>query len=112
MEAAGGGGLKDLVRSNWSNVVLVCRKCSKKLDGGFGPGGDERLAKALRKHLSLKKGRKAAAGIVEVNCLGVCPRGAVTVVDGAASRDWLLVRPGADLDELTEALGLGNATHP
>ncbi len=104
--------MKDLVRSNWSNVVLVCRKCSKKLDGGFGPGGDERLAKALRKHLSLKKGRKAAAGIVEVNCLGVCPRGAVTVVDGAASRDWLLVRPGADLDELTEALGLGNATHP
>ena len=29
-------------------------------------------------------GRKAAAGIIEVNCLGVCPRGAVTVVNGAA----------------------------
>jgi predicted metal-binding protein len=93
-------------------VALICRKCSKKLDGGFGPGGDERLAKALRKHLSLKKGRKAAAGIVEVNCLGICPRGAVTVVDGAASRDWLLVRPGADLDELAEALGLNAAPHP
>lgn len=104
--------MKGQVRSNWSNVVLICRKCSKKLDGGFGPGGSERLAKALRKHLSLKKGRKAAAGIVEVNCLGVCPRGAVTVVDGAASRDWLLVPPGADLDELTNALGLGDATHP
>lgn len=102
--------MKDQVRSNWSNVVLVCRKCSKKLDGGFGPGGNERLAKALRKHLSLKKGRKAAAGIVEVNCLGVCPRGAVTVVDGAASRDWLLVRPGTDLDALTEALGLAGPT--
>ena len=93
-------------------MALICRKCSKKLDGGFGPGGDERLAKALRKHLSLKKGRKAAAGIVEVNCLGICPRGAVTVVDGAASRDWLLVRPGADLDELAEALGLNAAPHP
>jgi predicted metal-binding protein len=93
-------------------VVLVCRKCSKKLDGGFGQGGDERLAKALRKHLSLKKGRKAAAGVVEVNCLGVCPKGAVTVVDGAASREWLLVRPGADLDELTDALGLNTARHP
>jgi len=104
--------LKDQVRSNWSNVALICRKCSKKLDGGFGPGGGERLAKALRKHLSLKKGRKAAAGIVEVNCLGICPRGAVTVVDGAASRDWLLVRPGADLDELAEALGLNVAPHP
>jgi predicted metal-binding protein len=98
--------LKDHVRTNWRNVVLICRKCSKKLDGGFGPDGDERLAKALRKHLSLKKGRKADAGIVEVNCLGVCPRGAVTVVDGADSKEWLLVRAGADLDELARALHL------
>jgi predicted metal-binding protein len=98
--------LKDHVRTNWRNVVLICRKCSKKLDGGFGPDGDERLAKALRKHLSLKKGRKADAGIVEVNCLGVCPRGAVTVVNGADSKEWLLVRPGADLDELAQVLRL------
>ncbi|WHO40009.1 (2Fe-2S) ferredoxin domain-containing protein [Sphingobium sp. AP49] len=106
MEAAGSDGLKDHVRSNWHNAVLVCRKCSKKLDGGFGPGGDERLSKALRRHLALKKGRKAAAGIVEVNCLGVCPKGAVTVVNGADSRDWLLVRAGADLDLLAGQLGL------
>lgn len=112
METAGGRGLKDHVRSNWSNVVLVCRKCSKKLDGGFGPKGDERLAKALRKHLSLKKGRKAAAGILEVNCLGVCPRGAVTVVDGGASREWLLVQPGTDLETLTDALGLDDRGDP
>ena len=106
METAGADGLKDRIGSNWDHAVLVCRKCSKKLDGGFGPEGDERLAKALRRHLSLKKGRKAAAGIVEVNCLGVCPKGAVTVVDGALSRDWLLVRAGADLNELAEALNL------
>ena len=62
--------------------------------------------KALRRHLSLKKGRKAAAGIIEVSCLGVCPKGAVTVVNGAASREWLLVRPGADLDELARTLAL------
>ena len=98
--------MKDHVRSNWRNAVLVCRKCAKKLDGGFGPDGDERLAKALRKHLTLGKGRKAAAGIVEVSCLGVCPKGAVTIVNGAQSRDWLLVQPGADLDALGQALGL------
>lgn len=98
--------MKDHVRSNWQNAVLVCRKCSKKVDGGFGPKGDQRLAKALRKHLALKKGPKAAAGIVEVGCLGICPRGAVTVVNGAQSRDWLLVRPGAALDGLAENLGL------
>ncbi|HEX7741914.1 MAG TPA: (2Fe-2S) ferredoxin domain-containing protein [Sphingobium sp.] len=106
METARDGGLKAHVPSNWRNAVLVCRKCSKKLDGGFGPDGDDRLAKALRKHLSLKKGRKASAGIVEVNCLGVCPKGAVTVVNGADARDWLLVRPGADLDELARSLDL------
>jgi predicted metal-binding protein len=101
-----GGRLKDHVRSNWGTAILVCRKCSKKLDGGFGPDGKQRLGKALRKHLALGKGRKAKAGIVEVNCLGVCPRGAVTVVNGAGARDWLLVRPGTDLDRLAEELGL------
>jgi predicted metal-binding protein len=106
MEAAGACGLKALVRSNWDHAVLVCRKCSKKLDGGFGPDGDERLAKALRRHLSLKKGRKASAGIVEVNCLGVCPKGAVTVINGSQWREWLLVKPGADLDELARRLDL------
>ena len=64
------------------------------------------LAKALRKHLGLRKGRKGAAGIVEVKCLGVCPRGAVTVVNGAASREWLLVPEGADLDAVAGELGL------
>lgn len=98
--------MKSRVRSNWSSAVLVCTKCSKKLDGGFGPKGKQSLGKALRKHLHLKKGRKAAAGIVDVKCLGVCPRGAVTVVNGAASREWLLVPAGADLDAVAEELGL------
>ena len=100
--------LKRSIRSNWSNAVLVCSKCSKKLDGGFRPKGRTPLAKALRKHLGLKKGRKGAAGIVEVKCLGVCPRGAVTVVNGAASREWLLVSNGADLDAVAAELGLSD----
>jgi predicted metal-binding protein len=100
-------GLKTRVRSNWANAVLVCAKCSKKLDGGFGSKGKVPLGKALRKHLHLKKGRKAAAGIVDVKCLGVCPRGAVTMVNSAASREWLLVPAGADLDAVADELGLG-----
>jgi predicted metal-binding protein len=97
------------VRSNWADAVLVCAKCSKKMDGGFGPRGRMPLAKALRKHLALKKGRKAAAGIVEVKCLGVCPRGAVTVVNGAQAREWMLVPAGADLDAVAAELGLDQA---
>ncbi|MEJ7925392.1 (2Fe-2S) ferredoxin domain-containing protein [Sphingobium sp. AN641] len=106
MEARRSARLKGHVRSNWDHAVLVCRKCSRKVDGGFGPDRDEPLAKALRRSLGMKKGRRAAAGIVEVSCLGVCPKGAVTVVNGAQARDWLLVRPGADLDELAAMLGL------
>jgi predicted metal-binding protein len=98
--------LKRRVASNWANAVLVCAKCSKKLDGGFGPDGDKPLGKALRKHLHLKHGRKSAAGVVEVKCLGVCPKGAVTVVNGARSREWLIVPAGADLDSLAAELGL------
>lgn len=94
------------VRANWTSAVLVCGTCSKKLGGGFGPKGKTPLAKALRKHLQLKKGRKAAAGVVEVKCLGVCPRGAVTVVNGAAAGEWLLVPEGAAPDALAAALGL------
>ena len=94
------------VRSDWSSTLLVCKKCSKKLDGGFGPKGRTPLAKALRKHLGLKKGRKGRAGIVDVKCLGVCPRGAVTVVDGAMPGEWMLVRAGADLDQVVDELGL------
>lgn len=94
------------LRSNWSNAILVCGKCSKRLGGGFGPRRRTPLAKALRKHLGLRKGRKGAAGIVEVKCLGVCPRGAVTVINGAGPREWLLVPEGADLDAVASELGL------
>ena len=94
------------VRSDWSSTLLVCKKCSKKLDGGFGPKGRTPLAQALRKHLGLKRGRKGRAGIVDVKCLGVCPRGAVTVVDGAMPGEWMLVRAGADLDQVVDGLGL------
>ena len=98
--------MKDRVRSHWSTAVLVCAKCSRKLDGGFGPKGKTPLAKALRRQLGGGRKRKDAAGIVEVRCLGVCPSGAVTVVNGASTREWLLVRRGADVAEVAAELGL------
>ncbi|MGN5373883.1 (2Fe-2S) ferredoxin domain-containing protein [Sphingomonas hankookensis] len=93
------------VRSRWDKAVLVCAKCSRKLDDGFGNGGKP-LAKALRRHLKLKNGPKARAGVVEVKCLDVCPKGAVVVVDGDRPGEWLLVRPGDDLDLVAARLGL------
>ncbi|WP_448657436.1 (2Fe-2S) ferredoxin domain-containing protein [Sphingomonas sp. CJ99] len=98
--------MKTRVRANWSNAVMVCAKCSKKLDGGFGKDGRTPLTKALRKHLGAKKGRKSPVGIVDVKCLGVCPRDAVTVLNGREPGVWNLVPAGADLDQVSRELGL------
>lgn len=95
------------VRAEWTDTVLICKKCSKKLDGGFGPKGRTPLAKALREELGVRKGRKGPLGIIEVKCLGICPRDAVTVVTGGAPGEWALVKEGAPIAEVVRDLGLG-----
>ena len=102
-------GLKRSVRSDWAGAVLVCRKCSTKIDGGFGKKGKQRLAKALRKQFGLRKGRKSGFGVVEVGCLGVCPYGAVTVIDTADPGRWRIVPAGSDVTALGIELGLAEA---
>lgn len=105
MEASG----VKTVRSDWSRTLLVCAKCSKKLGGGFGPRGKTPLGKALRKELGVKTGRKAAMGIVEVKCLKVCPRGAVTVVDSNDIGHWQIVRAGSPIEAVIDGLGLNGS---
>ena len=94
------------VRSDWANTLLVCKKCSKKLGGGFGPKGKTPLAKALRSELGVRKGRKGTLGIVEVKCLGIFPRDSVTVINGAAPGEWALVLAGVSVATVVEELGL------
>ena len=98
--------MKQFVKSDWSTALLVCAKCSKKLDGGFGRKGRQSLAKALRRALGIGGFRKARLGIVEVKCLGVCPRGAVTLIDARQPDRWRIVPAGADLDALTREIGV------
>ena len=83
---------------------MVCRKCSKKLKGGFGADGKQSLAKALRKQMSAKKGRKAHMGIVEVPCLDICPKNAVVAVDTRCPAVWRIVRPEADVAQLAKEI--------
>ena len=90
------------VSSNWQSTVMVCAKCTKKVDGGFGEKGKTPLDKALRKMVG--KGRKAPMGIVPVKCLGVCPRGAVTVVDSRTPREWMIVRAGTPVAQVAALL--------
>ncbi|MDR6952938.1 putative metal-binding protein [Ancylobacter sp. 3268] len=101
------------IASNWTDVVLVCRKCAKKLKKGFGEAGDDRLAPALRGAVArrdggkpMKKPRRKGTGVavVEVDCLGVCPKGAAVVVPAGAPERWRLVRHGDDLATLLDEL--------
>ena len=94
------------VPARWDRAVLVCGKCSKRVGGGFGEDGSMPLAKALRRFLRLKKGRKAAAGVVEVKCLGLCPKRRVVAIDAARPGEWRLVEPGTALNEIAAALAL------
>lgn len=94
------------LESRWSRAILVCSKCSKRLGGGFGRKGKTSLGKALRKRFGLRKGRKSPVGLIEVKCLGVCPKGAVILVDTGQPGRWRLVPAGADIEALGHDLGL------
>ena len=104
------------VKADWRHVVLVCRKCSKKLDGGFGVDGEESLAKALRKALARPDGaasckmkpRRREIAVLDVGCLDICPKKAVVVLRAADPGRWVVVPEGADLAEVGVQLGLGN----
>lgn len=94
-------------KTQWRDMVLVCRKCSKRLNGkGFGPDGDRTLKKALRKYLKAGKGRKAELVVKETNCFDICPKNAVVAVNAANPKALLIVPAGADLFEVKARLGL------
>jgi predicted metal-binding protein len=89
--------------AKWDEVLLVCRKCGKKLDGGFGDDRSSRLDRILRK--ALKQVDRSRVKLVSVSCLKVCPKGAVTVVRGSNPGSVYLVAAGADASDALDALG-------
>lgn len=95
-------------KTKWRDVMLVCKKCQKKLDGGFGPDGDKSLKKALRRYLlpGDRKGRKAELAVIETACFDICPKNAVVCVNAAQPKALLIVPVGADLFEVKVRLGL------
>lgn len=93
-------------KTRWREVVLVCRKCSKKLKGGYGPDGDKTLKKALRRYLHAGKSRKDALAVVGADCFDVCPKNAVVAVNARRPEELLIVPAGADLFEVKARLGL------
>ena len=89
----------------WREVVLVCRKCSRKLDGGFGRKGAETLRAVLRVALR-EAGKRREVRVVEVGCLGLCPRRAVTVLRACQPGEMLAVPEGTAPEVVIGRIGL------
>jgi len=87
----------------WEEVVLVCRKCSRKLDGGFGKDGDSTLRTELK--LALRKaGRRRQVRVVETGCFSICPKRAVSVMQGSRPGEMLVVPKGTDAADVLRRL--------
>lgn len=86
-------------------MLLACGKCSRKLGGGFGADGHRSLARALRDASGGGRKRKAPLGVIEVKCLGICPKRAAVLIDTAHPDRWHLVQPGRDAGELLAEMG-------
>lgn len=98
--------MKTKICANWSHAVLVCKKCSKKLEKkgqGFGPD-DKRLSAALKRALGAGKTRKARVGVIEVPCLDICPKGGVVVIDSRRPGEWRIITPDAPFEDEVEPL--------
>jgi predicted metal-binding protein len=87
----------------WKDVVLVCRKCSRKLDGGFGKDGEASLRAELKFALR-EAGRRRQVRVVESSCFSVCPKRAVSVMQGSRPGEILVVPQGTDAEDVLRLL--------
>ena len=94
-----------VVATPWREFVVVCAKCSRKLDGGFGADGGDSLRAALKDELR-EQGRRREVRVVEAGCFGLCPKGGVAAAPGrllvapageAAARVLERLAPGGDV---------------
>jgi predicted metal-binding protein len=94
-----------------TTLVAICKKCGKKVGGGFGDGGKKSLAKALVKHLDLPKWKRSPIRIVETGCMKLCPRRAVAVTTSREPGVVYVVPAGTPVAEVVARLSL-TPCHP
>ena len=94
------------VAADWASVILVCGKCSRRVDGGFGRKGRTPLAKLLRDAGNGRKGRKADHGVIETKCQKICPKKGVLAIEASRPRDWMIVPAGLGDAEVLALFGL------
>ncbi|WP_292636569.1 hypothetical protein [Novosphingobium sp.] len=99
MAAKGNSHIRE-ISAKWDEVLLVCRKCSRKFPGGFGKKGEQRLEKALKSELKTKGRYK----VVPVSCLDICPKHAICLVRASEPGTVHLIKSGATMEDVIETL--------
>lgn len=84
-------------------MILLCGKCARKLDGGFGPKGKDTLRKTLRSALK-ERGHRRNVRIIETRCMGICPKKAVTALNASGPGTILTVPTGTSADNVLAGL--------
>ena len=77
----------------WNTVILLCGKCARKINGGYGPKKKQTLKDALRAELKAD-GRRRQVQIIEMRCIGICPKKAVTALNASSPGRILTVPKG------------------
>ena len=90
----------------WRDMLLVCGKCSRKLKGGFGRKAKHRLRSELKDAL---RGRRTGTTVIEVDCLGLCPKRAVTMLRASQPDRFLIVPAGMDARDVLGLQAAGDS---
>lgn len=64
----------------WTAVLLLCGKCGRKMNGGYGEDGEASLRATLKRALK-ESGHKRDTHVIETRCMGICPKNAVTALN-------------------------------
>ena len=92
--------------TGWRDTAFICRKCTRKLDGGFGADGNQSLRQALRESLR-RRGHRGSLGLIEVGCLVICPKGAVTMGIASNPGEILIVARRTPADAVLDRTRAG-----
>lgn len=93
----------EAVPTPWRDVVLVCGKCTRKLEGGFGKKRRHSLRATLKEALH-EAGRRRQVRVAETGCLGLCPRKAVSLLQASRPERLHAVPAGTDMGDVLALL--------
>src|SRR6516165_2151312 len=91
-------------RTNWTNILLLCGKCARKMDGGYGEDGGDTLRSVMKTALK-EAGLKRQTRLIETKCMGLCPKNAVIAVNASHPGRMLVIPKGTEANVVLARLG-------